>query len=105
MQEEWWHEVHHQREGLLRAGDGDQRRRQRRGVADVDQGDQHELADNEQELGHELAEHGVPQRPEPVLHGEDRRRPRGDGVERRPVQLVLRGNLHHQLGKLLLAAG
>jgi hypothetical protein len=26
-------------------------------------------------------------------------------VERRPVQLVLRGNLHHQLGKLLLAAG
>jgi hypothetical protein len=24
-------------------------------------------------------------------------------VERRPIQLVLRGNLHHQLGKLLLA--
>uniref|UniRef100_A0A453MHV6 Uncharacterized protein n=1 Tax=Aegilops tauschii subsp. strangulata TaxID=200361 RepID=A0A453MHV6_AEGTS len=97
------HPLRHLREGLLRAGGGDQRRRQRGRVPDVDQGLQHQLARHEPQLGRQLAEQRLPQRPEALLQGQARRRPRGHGQRRRAVQLVVRGHLHF-LGELLLAS-
>ena len=104
MPEAQWHQVRRKREEPLRACGGDQRRRHRRGLSDVDQGVQDELAVDEQELGHELAEQCLPQRPEPILQGQARRRPRCHGKQHRTVQLVLRGYLHIRSQLLLVAS-
>jgi hypothetical protein len=89
VQEEWRHQIRHKRSELFRACDGDERRQQRRRVADVDQGVEDQLDGHEQELGRQLAEQRIPQRPEPVLHGEDRRQPGGHGEQCRSLELVL----------------
>jgi hypothetical protein len=89
VQEEWRHQIRHKRSELFRACDGDERRQQRRRVADVDQGVEDQLDGHEQELGRQLAEQRIPQWPEPVLHGEDRRQPGGHGEQCRSLELVL----------------
>lgn len=103
MPEERWHQVHHRRHERIGVGDGVQRRRQRRGGADVDPGFHHQLADDEQELvgRRNLAEHRRPQRPDPLLQSVSRRRPRAHGVQRRAVQLAVRRHLPVQ-PKLLI---
>jgi hypothetical protein len=93
--------VHRRRAKLLRAGDGGERGRQRRGGAGLDQGRPDGLDGHDPELGRQLAEQRLPQRAEPLVPPPVRRRPHRHGQQRRPPGVVVRRHLHVQCPVLL----
>lgn len=88
LQEEGGNQIHHQWAFLLQPGADNKRGRRRRCAFSDDQGFEDGMAAHVQELGPKLAEQQLPKRPEPVLQGHNKRRPKCGVLQRRSFRLV-----------------